>query len=240
MTNKTGIDRSTIIYLYKKNRDYVIPIIAIIIGFILFIRITIPTLNNLSEREQEVKFEKQKLETLKNNFKILSELNESILDSQLLAATDALPSGKNFAGVLNAVSISANRAGIFLGDFEFQVGDLSKTVTPTKGLPSLQLSLVTTGNANATAGFVNELYKSLPISEITNIEVNGNRATLSTVFYYKPNALGKTDEYLPVSNLSQTDLKTIVEITSWNNPRTFEEIQPFLPPSSTSSPSASF
>lgn len=233
---KFEIDSSSIKYLYKKHKDYVVPIVTIIVSFILFLQITIPTLNNLSAREQEVKFEREKLTTLRSNLKVLSALNELSLDLQLSVAADALPSDKNFAGVLNAVSISANKSGIFLGDYEFQVGDLTKTVTPLKGLPSLQLSLITSGDANATARFVEELYRSFPISEVTNIEINGNRATLSTVFYYKPVALGKTDEYVALSNLSKEDLDTIKDLSTWNNPRVLEEIAPLIPQAS---PSAS-
>lgn len=227
--NKIKVNRSTFIYLYRKHKDYIIPIVLIVTSFILFLKVTIPTLNNLSTREQEVKFEKEKLTTLKNNLKILTELNEFTLDSQLSLVSDALPTEKNFAGVLNAVSVSANKSGIFLGDYEFQVGDLSKTVTPLKGLPMLSLSLVTTGDANATARFVKELYRSFPISEITNIEVNGSRATLSTTFYYKQVSFRKADEYNPLSNFSKTDLDTLKDLSTWNNPRILEEIIPATP-----------
>lgn len=236
--NKIIVDKSTLLLLYRKHKDYIVPIVTIVVCFILFLKVTIPVLNNLSAKEQEVKLEKQKLETLKNNLKILNELNESVLGSQLSVANDALPSTKNFAGVLNAVSVSANKAGIFLGDYEFQVGDLSQTITPLKGLPSLQLSLVTNGNANATAKFVDELYNSLPVSEVISIEVNGSRATLSTVFYFKPFAQGKTDEYLPLSTLSKSDLDIIKEISSWNNPQLLEEIIPVVKPSPVATSSA--
>lgn len=235
--DKFKVNRSTLIYLYRKHKDYIIPIALVIVSFILFLKVTIPTLNNLSNREQEVKFEKEKLATLKNNLKILSELNELTLDSQLSLVSDALPTEKNFAGVLNAVSVSANKSGIFLGDYEFQVGDLSKTITPLKGLPFLQLSLVTTGDANATARFVKELYRSFPISEITNIEVNGARATLSTTFYYRPVSFGKTDEYNPLSSFSKGDLDIMRDLSTWNNPRILEEIAPLIPAATSSASS---
>jgi len=235
---KIGIDRLTINLLYQKHKDYIVPIAIIVVCFLLLIKITIPQIGSLSVKQQEVKFEKEKLSTLKNNLKILSNLNESILDSQLSIVSDALPEGKNFAGVLNSISISANKAGVFLGDFEFQVGDLSKVATPSQGLPNLQLSLVTNGNAAATARFINELYKSLPISEITSIEINSNRAALNTFFYYKPFPQKVIDESFSLSSLSKADLDTIAEISSWNNPRVLEQIQPLLKPTSVSSSSA--
>ncbi len=235
---RIGIDRLTINLLYQKHKDYIVPIAIIVVCFLLLIKITIPQIGSLSVKQQEVKFEKEKLSTLKNNLKILSNLNESALDSQLSIVSDALPEGKNFAGVLNSISISANKAGVFLGDFDFQVGDLSKVATPSQGLPNLQLSLVTNGNVAATARFINELYKSLPISEITSIEINSNRAVLNTFFYYKPFLKTSIDESFPLSSLSKTDLETIAEISSWNNSRILEQIQPLLKPTPVSSSSA--
>lgn len=236
--NKISVDRSTISYFYRRYRDYIVPIATLIVSFLLLLKITIPTLNNLSTKEQEIKFEKEKLATLQNNLQILTHLNDQTLSNQLSVVTNALPSEKNFAEILNAVSISANKSGVFLGDYEFQVGDLSKTVTPLKGLPSLSLSLVVNGNANATAKFVTELYRSFPVSEVTDIEVNGNRAALSAVFYYKPFNQAKIDETIKLSNLTTPDLNTIRNISSWNNPRVLEEITPILTPSTVSTASA--
>lgn len=236
--DKFSVDRSTITFFYKKYKDYIIPMLTIMISFVLLLKITLPTLNNLSEREQEVKFEKAKLETLRSNLKILNEQNQQTLDEQLATVLNALPTGKNFAEILNSVSVSANKSGVFLGDYEFQVGDLSKTTTPAKGLPSLSLSLVINGDATSVARFVTELYRSFPISEVTNIEVNARRANLSVVFYYKPQSFAKSDETLPLSNLSAADLNTIRDMSSWNNTRAIEEILPVILPTPVSTSSA--
>lgn len=236
--NKISIDRMTLSLIYNRNKDYLVPLFTILVAFILLIQITIPSLSTLSTKNQEVKFEKEKLTTLKNNLNILTTLNTQTLDLQLSNATDALPSSKNFAGVLNAVSISANLSGVALGDFEFQVGDISNSVTPSKGFPNLQLSLNINGSVTNIAKFVNELYKTMPVSEVSNIQVTGGRATLNTLFYYKP-YLGKSiDETIPLNNLSKSNLDLLTEISSWNNPKIIEQIQPIINASPVSSPSA--
>lgn len=212
--------------------------VTIIVCFFLLVEITIPQLSNLSTQQQEVKVEKEKLTTLQNNLKLLSNLNESVLDSQLSLTSDALPSEKNFSGILNVISLSANKAGVFLGDFDFQVGDLSKNTIPPNGLPSLTLSLTTNGNTSATARFISELYKSLPISEVTTIEVSSNRARLNTLFYYKPFPQGGGSGNIPLYSLSKNDLDVIKEISSWNNTKILEQIQPVLKTSPVSSTSA--
>lgn len=234
------INRSIMLLLYNKYRDYIVPIATIVVSFLLFMLFTIPQISSLSTRQQEVKFERDKLTSLRNNLNILSSLNDSVLNSQLTVASEALPSTKNFSGVLNTISISANKTGIFLGDFDFQVGDLSSTNVPAKGFPNLQLSLTVNGNVSSVARFINELYRSLPIVEVTKIDLGGNHAQLNTLFYYKPYAERNIDAGIKLSSLTKNDLDTIREISSWNNPGTFQELQPLLNPSSSSSTSASF
>lgn len=232
------INRSIITLLYNKHKDYIVPIATIIVSFMLLVLITIPQISNLLSRQQEIKFEREKLTTLKNNLKVLSELNESILDSQLGIATDALPLNKNFSGVLNEISITSNKAGVFLGDFEFQVGDLSNSNVPTKGFPNLELSLAVNGNAAGVTKFIDELYKSFPIVEITKIDVGATRAQLNTLFYYKPYLLKSVDGSLGINQLSKNDLDTLKQISSWNSSRVFEQIQPVLNPGIQSTSSA--
>lgn len=235
---KVGIDKSTFILLYNRNKDYIIPIVTIIVSFVLLIGITIPQLSNLSAQEQQVKYEKDKLTTLKDNLKVLSSFDESTLDSQLAMSSDALPSSKNFAGVLNSISDSSNKAGVFLGDYGFQVGDLANDTVPSKGYPNLQLSLSVTGSVLGTARFIDQLYKTSPVSEVTSIQIGSGRASLNTLFYYKPFAHNIVDQYAPVPSLTKADYDTLKEISSWDDPIILEQVQPILTPNPSSSSSA--
>ncbi|HZQ29657.1 MAG TPA: hypothetical protein VFA93_01095, partial [Patescibacteria group bacterium] len=146
--NKLSLDKETLILLYRKHKDYIVSVAIIIVCFILLIQVTIPQIADLSVRQQEVKTERDKLNSLSNNLSILSSITQDSLDQELSLTTSALPIEKNFTGILNSVTISANKSGVFLGDYEFQVGDLSKTTVIGKSLPSLQLSLSVNGGVN--------------------------------------------------------------------------------------------
>lgn len=220
-------DKTIILFLYNKHKDYIAPIVTIIVSFLLFILFTLPQIESLSTIQQDVKFEKDKLTALKKSSSLLSGLNDSVLNSQLSIATDALPSNNNFSGVLNEISISSGKTGVFLGDFDFQVGDISSTV-PEKGFSNLELSLTANGNASSIARFIDELYKSLPLVEITKIQVGSNRAQLNTLFYYKPYAQRNFDPSVGLTALTKTDLDTLEKISSWNKSTAFEELQPLL------------
>lgn len=235
--NKVDINRHALVLIYNRNKDYIVPLLIIFISFILFVKITIPSLNSLSTKQREVNFEKEKLPVLKNNLSVLNSMDNSTLNLQLSNATDAFPSGKNFTGVLNAISISANFAGVALGDYEFQVGDITNTTTPSTGLPNLQLTLNINGTVNSISRFINELYRTMPISEVSNIQIAGGRATINILFYYEPYLNKNIDETLRLSKLSKDDLELLKEISSWNNPKTLEQIQPIITTSPNASPS---
>lgn len=234
MNGKINYDITTVKFLYDKYKDYLLPLAIVFVCFILFAKIIIPQINNLSQARVQAKMEKEKLLVLRNNLRLISDLNEGNLDSQLSITSDALPNGKDFAGVLNAVSFAASKTGVFLGDYEFQVGDLSKSVASSGGIfPSLQLVLTVQGGVNATVKFVEELYKSVPLSQITSVKISGGRSIITAVFYYKPFPPVALDSQ-PMREVSRDDLTTIKNISLWNNPKNLNQVIS-IPQSSTGS-----
>ena len=223
MNGKINYDITTVKFLYDKYKDYLLPLGIVFVCFILFAKIIIPQINNSSETRIQAKMEKEKLLVLRNNLRLISDLNEGNLDSQLLITSDALPPGKDFAGVLNAVSFAASKTGVFLGDYEFQVGDLSKSTSSGGIFPSLQLVLTVQGGVNATVKFVEELYKSVPVSQVTSVKINLGRSVITAVFYYKPFPPAAYDSQ-PMREVSRDDLTTIENISLWNNPKNLNQV----------------
>lgn len=231
---KLNLETQTFQELYKRYKNYLIPILILIVSFILLIQITIPQISDLSQKQQEQAAERAKFDTLSKNYNILSSLADSSLNSNLQSATDALPSEKNFASIVNALSLAANKSGIFLGDYELAVGDLSK-VPPGSNASKLELVLSVNGGAVPTANFINELYKSLPISEVTSIVVGGNHSTVSVGFYYKPFS-NISDPSIPLTELSKEQIDLIRELRGFNDARNLEQIQISTSSATSSSP----
>lgn len=233
MNRKINYDITTIKFFYDRYKDYLLPLAIVFVCFILFAKIIIPQINNLSQTRIQAKIEKEKLLVLRNNLRLISDLNEGNLDSQLSITSDALPNEKDFTGVLNAVSFAASKTGVFLGDYEFQVGDLSKTESLGRIFPSLQLVLTVSGGVNATVKFVEELYKSVPLSQVTSVKISQGRSIITVVFYYKPFAPVALDSQ-PMREVSKDDLTTIKNISLWNNPKNLNQLIS-IPQSSTAS-----
>lgn len=219
---RNNIDLRTLKILYEKYRDYLLPLGIIFISFVLFTRVVTPQINDLLNLQRETKKEQEKLSQLLDNLNLLTTLNESLLDSQLSVSSDTLPANKDFAAILNAVSASSDKVGVFLGDFEFQVGDISKPSTVISGLPTLQLDLNVTGSVNGIIRFVDELYRTVPVSQVSSIEFGNNRATLTVVFYYKAFAPVKFRDDTRLELVSQKKANLVSQIQSWNNPKLFQ------------------
>lgn len=222
MNKRTNIDISTIKLLYHNNKNYILPIVVILVSLFLFIKFIIPQMIALSEAQELIKKENEKLQVLRNNLNLLTSANEQTLDSQLAVTSGALPTNKDFAGILNAVSFAANKTGVFLGDFEFQVGDVSKDNPQIQLSPSLELVLTVRGGVKPTLNFINELYNSVPVSEVLTLEINDTAALLTTSFYYKSYPKTGFSYNVALKPLSKRSLDTIKEISSWNNPKNFE------------------
>ncbi len=218
MNKKVNIDAVAFKFLYAKYQQYLLPAGVIAVSAILFIFVIIPQFQNLLSAQQQAKVEANKLAILRNNLNLLSNLDETQMNTQLQVVSATLPPGKDFAGILTAVSIAANRAGVSLGDYEFQVGDITKPQQDgIVSYPYLQLVLTINGGVSGVTGFITELYRTAPVSEVTSVKVSSTNSQITAFFYYRPfPPLGFNDN-VPVTTVTPDGLTTIANLSSWSN-----------------------
>lgn len=212
-----NINSSTFNILYRKYKSFLIPISIIIVCIILFFIIIVPQIQNLISAKDQEQAEKIKLEKLRKNYNLLSSMSETELNANLEVLSKVLSPNKDFAGVINAISSKSSKTGVSLGDFDFSVGDIS---TPSQGLlgfPSLQIELSLSGSPKAVLNFINEIYKSAPISEITTMSQSGNTATIKLQFYYKSFPQGSISDEALITQFSSEDLALIDKMSTWEN-----------------------
>lgn len=213
---KFSLNPNTLNILYRKYKIFLLPVFIIIACFVVFIIIVTPQLRALLNSIDQGKIEQQKLQTLKNNYNILSNMNEISLNTNFQSLTKTLPPTKDFAGIINSISYNSLISGVTVGDFQFNVGDIAKA--PEGALfPNLQMKLNVSGNSKAILLFISNLYKSVPIAEVTNIKYSGILATLSLQFYYKAFPQDSINDDIAISQFSPRDLSLINSISSWNN-----------------------
>ena len=214
---RENIDINTLRFLYSRYKDFIVPflVIAVVIG--LFVRITVPAVQDLFKGYEEQKTAMLMLGNMRNKLNFLKGIDGSSLDTQLRVVSAALPIDKDFFGILNAISEVSNKSGVGLEEFGFKVGSLSK-VEEASEYPSLNLSLTLNGNVEAVDNFIRRLVKTLPLSEIVKVSVQEDHSTIAIDFYYKPIKPSKYDDSLPIGHVSAKGLSLIDEISSFSIP----------------------
>lgn len=217
VNKKVNIDVDTISVLYRHYKQYLLPLGIIAASFLVLFFIVIPQTQQYLTNSDSLKTEQQKLEILRNNNNFLSNLDESKTNDQLQMLSAVLPSGKDFAGVMNSISLNASKANVSVENFEFQVGDLSKGQEMPVTYPFLKLSLKVSGSTSSLMSFMNSLNKSAPVAQINTIKLDGNEADLDIFFYYKPFPAQAVSDEEPISDLTSKDNAFLTELSSWGN-----------------------
>jgi len=223
MNEKINTDLKSLKFILNKNRLYVFPIAAILISAILFFQFVIPQFKALLIAEKEVKATSLRIEAQKANLDVLTNINEGSLDSQLEILNSALPSSKDFIGILNSVYSAAQKTGVNLGSFSFKVGDLSESISGND-FPVVKLSMpiVNSGIAGVNS-FVETISKTFPISEVELIKIGNVSSVVNLSFYYKPLNISDYNQDIRISPISQKELMLINQLEEFGDTSSFSE-----------------
>jgi hypothetical protein len=220
MKKQVNLDQQTILLLYKKNKSYIIPVLVIITCLFLFFALIIPQINNLLELQKQLRSEQDKLSLLKANLVSLTNLDASTLESQYNITTSVLPVNKDFAGIINAVSIAAGKTGLSVGDYDFAVGDVSKPQTNVTKFPFMQLSINLLGDVTSASKFISELYKTAPLCEVVSLDSSFNSISVTINFYFKTIPPVNFKEEVPLQGISSKNQAILNDVSSWSNTST--------------------
>ena len=121
MNEKINADLKSLKFILNKNKVYIFPIVVILVSIMLFSQFVIPQADALLAAREEALATSLKIETLKANLDILTNINEETLDSQLKTLSLALPLSKDFFGILNSVYSTVQKTGVDLGNFSFKI-----------------------------------------------------------------------------------------------------------------------
>lgn len=214
--NNLKLDQNTLRLLFYQYKNYLIPGSIIGACIFLFSFFIVPQVQNVfGIPDQEIVL-KEKLSVLTKNIQLMAAIPQGDLDSQAKIVTQALPLEKDFAGIITALSVSANNAGVSLGDYGFQVGALSTSSTNlTIKKPFIEVTVELTGGITGTKRFLEELTYKLPLSEIVSTQVGKNTASVKILFYYKPFTETQFSQDTLLQPLEEKEKELLLQIASW-------------------------
>lgn len=213
---KISVSQLVFTSLYYRYNAFITPIATLCACFLLFLLVIMPEIQNFLATKDAITTNTQDLDVLKSNLQTITSLNDASLNQTLTTATSALPTEKDFAGILNALSSAAAAAGTSLGDYSFQIGDLSGL--DQQGLASqlpLQLNVIVQGGLLTAGNFVTSLKNELPLSNTIALVSNANNTTtITVVFYYArlPKIIFQDTSPLPV--LAKADMQLLQSLSA--------------------------
>lgn len=209
-------------YRFRDSRYYALSIISltIIACCMLIFYVIMPQLSNWFSIREEVIATQEKISVLQNNIGFMNTLDRNTLNEQLTIVSEGLPPQKEFGAMLDSISSAAFSSGVSLNDYTFQVGSIASgsaqlTDIRYRGLAVIKIILVVNGSLDNVRRFVSALERNVPLSEVTNIDGNGDNVSLSVQFYQKPYPNVDVSGNKPLEQITADKLAVIQSLGQW-------------------------
>lgn len=224
LTNQ--LNKELLLGLYYENRDYLLPVFAIFVSLLLFFVFIVPQLLSFPSRKSEVDVENSKLNRIREAEKILSSADKNLIDSQLKTASAALPPDKAFDQVLSGISEAASLSQSQVESYQFE----NKTTlqNDSSKFSSLHFDISIIGDIAQAIEFVNQIYKTYPISDVKEITSSSGVSSVSILFYYKAFPPIGSEDRTQLRSLSSKEKAAFEQISSWNSAGLEEAFEPFV------------
>lgn len=214
---KTNIDLENLMVLYRHYKDFLLPVGVVLASVLVIIYVIFPQIQQYFSLQSSVQAEQQKLEALKSNYNLLASLNDATITSDLSTLSSALPAQKDFAGIINAISYVAAKTGVSVGNFEFSLGNLSSTNFGGTAYPSTKLNISLRGNVKGMTQFIQEIAKTMPVAEVTSVNITNDAGSMTILFYYKPYPVQNVSDSASIVPLTASQTQLIKTVSAWNS-----------------------
>lgn len=198
---------------YYENKELIVPIFSVVVSVLLFLVFIIPQLVSFPSRKTEVDIETAKLDQLKESEKVLTTLSTETINAQVQTAARVLPETKQFEEILNTISTAANLANVQIESYSFRETEVSSK----EQLPFVAFDINVFGELDQAVNFINQLYKTKPISEVKTLTNSDGISEINVIFYYAPFTNLTLDDRTAVRSMSPKERAALNEINQWDD-----------------------
>ncbi len=205
-----------------KHKKILTPLLFIVLGIFVLLFIIIPQFSTISDLNNQVAAENDKVNTLKNSLQVVSSQDDQDLNAKVGIATDALPTAKDVSRIFSALSQASDASQTVLGEFSLNVGAIygraQQLEGKIQGTPSITVNVRVEGNgARELSDFAKDLQKALPLSEIRQMGISDNSASYQINFFYKPVDLSVISKQDKVVLPNQNAVNLLNELKTWES-----------------------
>ncbi len=212
-------NKETVLSLYYENKAMILPVFAIVVSIFLFIIFIIPQLLSFPSRKNSVDAENATLNKIKESEKVLSTANIDLINSQIELVGKTLPEKKTIEEALGAIFTVASLSNSQIESYQFidsETEGASSSKDSKNKYQSLDFSVNIFGDINQTVDFIDQLYKSYPISSVKKINISEGISSITISFFYSPFITGSLNDRANVRSMSEKEKEVMEEIQSWN------------------------
>lgn len=212
---------------YEDHKDYLYPLVAILISFALFLFVILPQIIAFPAKKVEVDAEEKKLDGYVAAREYAGSISSTTLSEELLLSTQALPVEKDYTSMVLAISSAANATNTTIENYRFLLGGAGSSKTKLSGgsIPSIVLQTNVKGTADQIVQFITELSETLPLSEVSELSYANGTSQIYINFFYKPlpSADISSSEFVREKNAEEKE--TFDALSSLKLPVAAESIQ---------------
>ncbi len=209
--------------IYRKRKQQILPLVIGLATFFVIFRVILPQWSDILDAQSLVTTKGSTVSAKEQSVQVLNSISEDKVNNDYDLITTALPVQKDVVLIFTELNDVASKTNVKLGGFTLKVGDVysQSKVSGSKtsgaiGFPSLKIMVNVAGQSDNLRKFADELYKSVPLVEIGNIDIGSNNASLDVSFYYKPvTTRPQTADTTALKDLSSADNAQLDKLRSW-------------------------
>lgn len=212
--------------IYRKRKQQLLPLTFGFAAFFVIFRIIIPQWTDISDVTLLMTQKQSAVDAKEETVRLLNSIPTEKVESDYTLITTALPIQKDIILIFGELSDAASRADVRLGGFSVKVGGIysadkseqqvvQKTV---EGIPYLNILVNVSGQTDGLKRFADELYQSLPLVEITTINIGKSDARYDVNFYFKPITLRPANaDTTALKAMTPAENEQLDELKTWNS-----------------------
>lgn len=205
--------KNKLITLYFSHKLIVYPLACGLVGLLLIILVIIPQIRSYFENRAVLRQTTHRKEVLELKADQLEKLDGSGLSQNLSQALAALPTEKDFTGVIGSVQRLTSQFG-----YSLIALTVSQAQIDTSGGSGFVLSLEVGGPKQNFEALLKSFETTVPVMKVKSIEIGSLQtdsvgATLQLDVYYSaaPSTFGAVDE--PLASLTEEDKKIVSSLS---------------------------
>jgi hypothetical protein len=187
----------------------------ILIAIMLLLWVVLPQIQEWFSIRNETVVTQERIKTIRGNTQYALSYDGAQLENQVMLASTAIPPEKEFINILSAITASALNAKVSLLDYDFAVGELSKTVKEETQYPT-KVELTVIADILQITNFIKELEEKIPLSRAELIEINENNSVITINFAYVPYPEVQFVDSQPIQPLTDQQRVLLETLKKWH------------------------